>query len=118
MANGLRRHHRISIPGPVRVGWLETGGEQKYVVGRCLDVSESGMRIEVPEPIPRGVYVTIRADAISLVGNASVRSTSRKATRFILGLEFSCPIGNLAKRLLKEDAEAARPPSSGAVRSR
>jgi hypothetical protein len=82
---------------------VEPGGGQKYTQARCLDISASGMRIETPAPIPERSYVSISAEKIGLVTNASVRSVLRAGMKYRIGLEFSCPIKALAERLLNED---------------
>jgi hypothetical protein len=48
-----------------------------------------GMRIEVPEPLEKQAYVTLRSNALSLHGRASVRSCTRQGTKYLVGLEFS-----------------------------
>jgi hypothetical protein len=57
--------------------------------GQALDVSSSGMRIEVGDPIEKQTYVTVQCTALGLHGRASVRSCTRKGMRYVLGLEFS-----------------------------
>ena len=85
----LRRHARAETSSPVRIVWQDKTGSDKYVNGKSLDVSTSGMRIEVAEPIDRGIYVTVQCTALDVHGRASVRSCNRKGLKFILGLEFS-----------------------------
>ena len=87
-----RRSYRIRYLGPALVSWE---GEEnasdgpKYMQGRCLDVSEGGMRIEVPKPIPTRTPILLRAERINVSGSASVRYVRRSATQYILGLELS-----------------------------
>lgn len=57
--------------------------------GRALNVSASGMRVEVADSIDKQTYVTVQCSALGLHGRASVRSCTRKGTKYILGLEFS-----------------------------
>ena len=85
----LRRHERDACESILQIVWRDREGEEKYTNARTLDVSESGMRIEVPEPLPERSYVTLRADKLGLHGSASVRSCVRKGTRYLVGLEFS-----------------------------
>ncbi len=102
MSQHLRRHNRLVIPGPIRISWQESSGFQKYVRGVCLDVSASGIRVEVVEPIPLRTFVTVGADSIKLVANASVRHSVRKGSKYLIGMEFNCPIKALAERLIAE----------------
>jgi PilZ domain len=85
----LRRHHRIETRSIVQLVWKDQLGNEKYTKARALDVSESGMRVEVPERIPERSYITFRADELSLHGTGSVRSCQGKGLKYIVGLEFS-----------------------------
>jgi hypothetical protein len=64
-------------------------GEQKFAYAQILDVSESGMRVELREALARQSYVSLRADQIGLQGSASIRSCVKKGGKFFVGLEFS-----------------------------
>jgi hypothetical protein len=64
-------------------------GEQKFAYAKILDVSESGMRVELREALARHAYVSLRADKIGLQGSASVRSCVKKGGKYLVGLEFS-----------------------------
>lgn len=85
----IRRHPRDTVNTPLQIMWKDRDGNDKYTNARSLDVSESGMRVEVPEPLPERSYVILRADALKLHGTASVRSCMHKGTKFVVGLEFS-----------------------------
>ncbi len=69
--------------------WQDRSGTDRFVNGKCLDVSVSGLRAEVAEPIDRQTYVTLQCPALSLHGRASVRTCTRKGIKYIIGLEFS-----------------------------
>jgi len=64
-------------------------GEQKFAYARILDVSESGMRVELREPLAKQAYVSLRAEQIGLQGSASVRSCVKQGGKYLAGLEFS-----------------------------
>ena len=85
----LRRHPRSEARSIVQLIWKDQLGNEKYTKARTLDVSESGMRVEVPERIPERSYITFRADELSLHGTGSVRSCQANGLKFIVGLEFS-----------------------------
>jgi hypothetical protein len=85
----LRRHARAARAAPVQIIWKDRNGEDKFVTGSTLDISESGMRIEVREPVEKQTYVTLQCAPLGLHGTASVRSCARKGTKYVLGLEFS-----------------------------
>ena len=87
--NDLRRHARAEKSSAIQISWPDRSGLDRVMNGKCLDVSESGMRVEVPESIDRQTYVTVQSTALALHGRASVRTCARKGMKYILGLEFS-----------------------------
>jgi hypothetical protein len=104
VSRGLRRHERTEESATVQVMWKDRDGGDKFAQARTLDISELGMRIEVPEAVPERSYVILRCDKLKLSGTASVRSCQRKGNRYWIGLEFS--VGMKWKR-----PEAAQPSS-------
>ena len=88
-SKGTRRHERSEISGLVQLSWKDRAGADKFSTARVLNISEVGMRIELPEPLPEQSYVTLRADKLKLIGRASVRTCQRKGSRYWIGLEFS-----------------------------
>ena len=99
-----RRHSRIPYSGPVRISWDDKHGETKFAEVKCLDVSEAGLRIEAPESIPVGTYITLRADRIKVSGTACVKNVVGKGMKFILGLELSAQFRRKAAEKLTEPA--------------
>lgn len=89
--------------------WAEAGGAQKYVRGRSLDLSASGMRVELPQSIPVRTYVSLNIKSISQGVTASVRHCVASRGKYIVGLEFNCPIKTLAERLARESASSLPP---------
>lgn len=87
--SGLRRHDRATKAAGVQIVWKDRTGEDKFMMGSTVDVSESGIRLEVREAIDQRTYVTIQCPELGIHGSASVRSCSRRGTKFLLGLEFS-----------------------------
>ena len=93
--------------------WADAGGTTKYVRGRSLDLSASGMRIEVSDAIPLRTYIQVKAQQVSLTTTASVRHCVQYRGKYLIGLEFSCPMKTLAERLAKEAEIAAAAPVRG-----
>jgi PilZ domain len=85
----LRRHQRTAKSAPVQIIWKDRQGEDKFVNGRILDVSEAGIRVEVSDPLEKQTYVTLQSPSLGLHGSASVRTCARKGMKYIIGLEFS-----------------------------
>jgi hypothetical protein len=70
--------------------WRDTRGEDKFVRAKALDISESGLRVQLPEALPRQTYVALSASNLGLVGHASVRHCTRiRASKFAVGVEFT-----------------------------
>jgi hypothetical protein len=86
----LRRHDRQLCNHRVTVLWRGPLGEDKFVNAKALDISESGLRLQMPEALPRQSYLTVSASKLGLMGNASVRHFSRVGgAKFAIGLEFT-----------------------------
>jgi len=85
----LRRHARAEKSSPIQIVWQDRAGADRFVNGRTLDISPSGMRVEVSDPIDKQTYVTLQCAVLGLQGTASVRTCTRKGMKYILGLEFS-----------------------------
>lgn len=112
MRRYVRRDERLALSGTVRLVWQDGSGREKFANGRCLDVSQSGLRMELPEAIPVRSYVTVRADKVGVAAHAAVRHCSAARGKYIVGLEFSVPLrmsdpraAELLKRLLAEASE-------------
>jgi hypothetical protein len=58
-------------------------------MGKCIELSESGARVEVPVNIPVRTRIQLNAERINLAGSASVRHVARRGAKYILGLELS-----------------------------
>ena|SRR5579859_5552654 len=85
----LRRHQRSAKSAPIQIIWRDRQGEDKFVSGRIIDISESGIRAEVGHPLEKQTYVTLHSPSLGLQGAASVRTCSRKGMKYLVGLEFS-----------------------------
>ena len=58
-------------------------------MGKCIELSESGIRVEVPVNVAVRTSLTLNAERIKLAGSASVRHVTRHGAKYILGLELS-----------------------------
>jgi hypothetical protein len=85
----LRRHARSAKSAPVQVAWKDRQGADNVIRGTIIDVSESGIRIELPEPLEKQTYVTLQSTSLGLHGSASVRTCTRKGVKYVVGLELS-----------------------------
>ena len=85
----LRRHARSTQAAQVQLVWKTRQGLDGFLNGRIIDVSESGIRVEVSDPLEKQTYVTLQAASLGLHGSASVRTCARKGMKYVIGLEFS-----------------------------
>jgi PilZ domain len=101
-ARNHRRHHRLPYSGYVNLSWTDTRGQVKYARTKCLDISDSGLSLEAPEPIALRSSVSIRAERLNLSGSATVRYVIRLGAKFILGLELSAAVPSKTLAAVKE----------------
>src|ERR1700689_1878387 len=86
----LRRQERQSCEHNVTLIWRDSRGDNKFATVRATDISESGMRLQMPEAPPVHTYVTLRATTLGLIGSASVRYCARTtASKYTVGAEFT-----------------------------
>jgi hypothetical protein len=86
----------------VRISWEDARGLRNYGIGKCVDVSEDGLRIEVAEAIPLHSHVSLRAEGINFSGSATVKHVARRGSKFILGLELSHGLRDQVLALLRQ----------------
>ncbi len=89
MSKDVRRHRRIPYVGVVRLTWEDAQGQPRYTQAQCIDVSESGLRVQVNMPVAARTRLMLNAERIKLSGSASVKHVERYGSKYILGLELS-----------------------------
>jgi len=105
----IRRHHRVPYLGKVFISWEDPHGQPRFARGKCVDVSEEGMRIETPEPIPVFTNVSIRADQIMLAGSGTVKHLERRGSHYTLGLELSQALRDQTLNFIRESETSVDP---------
>ncbi len=83
-----RRHRRIPCLNPIRVSW-EEHGQPRYAIAKCIDISETGLRIESPYPVPAGTSILLASERIDLRSSAKVRNLVRNGSKFLLGIQLN-----------------------------
>ena len=106
-----RRHPRIPYTGPVRLSWEDSHRGPLFAHGRCIDLSETGTRLELPMPIPMHAAVSVTTDRMGVAGSASVRNIKRFGAKYVIGLQFNQPLPPKAREKLREP-QAPAPPDS------
>ncbi len=89
MSFELRRHSRIALRSPVRVTWQDRNGNSKFSLARTLDISEAGIRLELPEAIEAQKSIGIQSDRLGLSCSGLVRNCVRCGAKYLVGVEFS-----------------------------
>jgi len=85
---GMRRHERFLLDAPVQVCWTNANGGDSYARCRCMNISESGIRLDSPQAIPLRTSICFQVDGEDFRGTAWVRSCTRVGMNYHLGLEF------------------------------
>ncbi len=86
----LRRHSRRACDQNITVLWRDLHGQDKFVNAKALDISELGLRLQMPEELPRQAYLALKAAKLGLVGHASVRHCARLGgAKFSIGVEVT-----------------------------
>ena len=86
----LRRKDRWPCDHTLSVMWRDASGEDKFAQAKALNISEFGLRLQMPEALPRQTYLTINAQKLGLIGYASVRHCTRiHGSKFAIGVEFT-----------------------------
>jgi hypothetical protein len=88
-----RRAPRYRCSAGIRLAW--TSSFDQYIMGECVDVSRTGLRILISQPIPDRTCVSFKSDALALAGSGTVRFSRRHKGRYLVGLDFA---GGLAWR--------------------
>lgn len=103
-----RRHRRIPYIGPVMVSWDERG-ETRYARGKCIDVSEGGLRLELPVAVPPGTGISLRAERMSISGSARVRHMTRYGGKYLVGVELGQALHEQALAFLRDPQRLRTP---------
>jgi len=83
-----RRHQRRPLRGNVTISWLSADGEVSCH-GNCVDVSDSGMLVEVPHLILVGTKVVTQIHGSDKRLEASVRHYRQYCGWYRIGLELT-----------------------------
>jgi hypothetical protein len=85
----LRRDPRLASGDAVRISWEDLAVGQRFALGKCVDVSASGLKIEVLAPIPVHTSLMIRAENLGLSGPAVVKHSLRRGAKYVIGVQLS-----------------------------
>ena len=75
--------------GILQVSWLDVTGKMKMTRTRAINISNTGIAIELPEAAMPLSMVRFQSDKFKVRGAGAVRHCHRKGNKFIVGLEFT-----------------------------
>jgi hypothetical protein len=83
-----RRKQRHIFDCALEISWRGSDGSSRSVNARSIDLSDSGICVESSVPIELLTDVHLRAERYGLTGSAVVSRSTRRGSKYILGLEF------------------------------
>jgi hypothetical protein len=88
----LGSNNRVPFNSLLHVSWLDSRGDLKYFQARAMDISDSGVRIELPQALANSTTVQVRSERLGLARSGSVRSCSRRGFTYLVGIEFNLDV--------------------------
>lgn len=82
-----RRFPRQPCASDIRLAW--TSHFDKYAMGKCTDVSRTGLQMIISYPIPIQTRICFKADSLLLNGSGTVRHCKRQKEQYIVGVDFA-----------------------------
>jgi hypothetical protein len=84
----IRRHERVECDTKGRAMWVDQDGRDKWAIVRIYDLSESGLRMELPERLEARTLIRFISDDMKIQGQATVRFCRHSGAKYIIGAEF------------------------------
>ena len=84
-----RRKTRYPAEGTIQILWEDNVGHEKVTRGRLLNVSTSGLQLELDDRIPVQSPVSCNSPKHGISGRGSVRYCNPRKGKYLVGLEFS-----------------------------
>src|SRR5579863_514283 len=88
MNHDLRAERRRETDTVVEMTWKSESGEKRFEACRAVNLSDIGVAIECPEPLPLLAHVVLRAHAFEVAALCQVKHCTWKSTIYVLGLHF------------------------------
>jgi hypothetical protein len=109
------RPERYHVDFTVFLTWQDAKGLVHTVLGRCLDLSSSGIRIETRDSLTHNQMVVIQSDHFGRMGHASVRYCRREAMKYVVGLQFTSlfELGDPVRRKILDGVLSKARPAAG-----
>ncbi len=88
-ALGRRRNKRVSLDSPIQISWQDQRGRPHCFQAIAIDISDAGIRVELPEPPGKTDTLQMRSVGLNLACSGSVRTCTRSGKKFLVGIEFA-----------------------------
>ena len=85
----MRSEPRKAADCSVELTWRTEEGDKRLELCRAIDLSETGVAIESPEPLSLSSHVIVRAAAFEVAALAIVKHCAWRRTMYIIGLHFT-----------------------------
>jgi hypothetical protein len=87
-----RSEERYPVDFQVFLTWQRNGVTQR-VVGRCVEISPSGARLETRDKLEPRSTVLAHSEQFGRMGLASIRHCTRLGMKYDVGLQFNTAFG-------------------------
>jgi PilZ domain len=84
-----RRKARHAARGSLQILWEDSRGQEKITVAQLVNVSVSGLQLQLAERIPLQTPVSCSAPKLGITGRGLVRYCNPSKGKYLAGLEFS-----------------------------
>src|SRR5437763_497371 len=92
MKTDARRHERLAAGSLAKLRWQGASGEAHFARAKVVNWSESGVCVELSEPIQLRSYVTLDAPELhhaDWAAGGAVRHCTSKGAKYVVGLELT-----------------------------
>jgi EAL and modified HD-GYP domain-containing signal transduction protein len=84
-----RRKVRHGVQGSIQVLWEDSTGREQITMAQLLNVSVSGLQLQMVDRIPLHTAVSCSAPKMGVSGRGVVRYCNPSKGKYVIGLEFS-----------------------------
>lgn len=102
-----RPEERFAVDLKVYITWEDEKRVVRRSTAHCVDISASGARLEMIEPLPKFGQVTVSAENFTRMGHAVVRYCLREGMKYRVGLQFTSLL-TLSDSMRREAVERAK----------
>jgi hypothetical protein len=87
-ASNKRRAPRKAIEAPIDLQWNTDSGDKRLESCRAIDISDTGVCVELPEALPLQRHVLVRMPGLDMAALAQVKHCEWRSSVFTVGLNL------------------------------